>query len=320
MTTSTGDTLTVAFRVDVDAKLTPYKQGLIDELRRRRAEFDASWRRDRGAKSKYPFKSGRDTNSEYEGSIAFFLRSSGWDPQSIMNAIAAWNRMHGIQMPPYASRYGATIVKAFALAVTYGSEPAPIKTKGSWKWHDTKQVLLECISEYGPQTPKEISDHTGKEWKTVKVVLGRLAANGMLDRVNGLYELSDIAIAARFSAASQATAFDDDPVEASPQAAADDEDPCECPFGSMEHEYAAAADAGIFVFPDPEPVRAPKSGIRHFPSARTMRRKKRELAATTAHLDSYNFCEAMNPDKYLAVGPASGTENSLSRIRTSSAI
>jgi hypothetical protein len=187
VTTSTGDPMVVGFRINVDARLTPYEEESIRLLRQRRPEFDATWRRDRDPKSKYPFRQGRDSNSEYEGSVAFFLRSQDWEPQAIMNAIAVWNRLHGIKMRCYASRYGATISKACALARPYD----PLHgTKGCWKWNDTKQVLLDCISEYGPQTPKEISMRTGKAWQNVKLVLGRLVSKGMLIRTSGLYQLA----------------------------------------------------------------------------------------------------------------------------------
>ena len=125
--TSAGNLMVVVFRINTGAKLTPHEEESIRLLRQRRPVFNATWRRDRGPKSKYPFKQGRESNSEYEGSVSFFLRSQDWEPQAIMNALAVWNRLHGIQMRAYASRYGATISKACALA-----KPSLRENKGCW--------------------------------------------------------------------------------------------------------------------------------------------------------------------------------------------
>ena len=125
--TSAGDLMAVVFRINTGAKLTRHEGESIRLLRQRRPVFDATWRRDRGPKSRYPFKHGRESNSEYEGSVSFFLRSQDWEPQAIMNALAVWNRLHGIQMRAYASRYAATISKACALA-----KPSLRENKGCW--------------------------------------------------------------------------------------------------------------------------------------------------------------------------------------------
>jgi hypothetical protein len=119
--------MAVVFRINTGAKLTPHEGESIRLLRQRRPVFDATWRRDRGPKSMYPFKHGRESNSEYEGSVSFFLRSQDWEPQAIMNALAVWNRLHGIQMRAYASRYAATISKACALA-----KPSLRENKDCW--------------------------------------------------------------------------------------------------------------------------------------------------------------------------------------------
>jgi hypothetical protein len=127
--TSAGYRMVVVFRINTGAKLTPHQEESIQILRKRRPVFDATWRRDRGPKSKYPFQHGRESNSEYEGSVSFSLRSQGWEPQAIMNALAVWNRLHGIEMRAYASRYAATISKACALAKP--SDPV-CENKGCW--------------------------------------------------------------------------------------------------------------------------------------------------------------------------------------------
>lgn len=179
VTTQEGQPVTVAFRINVDAQLTAREQGLIALLCQRRTEFDATWHRDRGPESRFPFNSGRATDSEYEGSISFFLRASGWDAQAIMNAIAAWNRLHGIRMPAYASRYGATITKAFALAKLYSDEPAPAQTKGCWTQGDTKARVLAAI-QAGPRRPKEIVEELGLKSASVRKTLGRLVEDGLV--------------------------------------------------------------------------------------------------------------------------------------------
>ena len=127
--TFAGEFMAVVFRINTGAKLTPHEGESIRLLRQRRPVFDATWRRDRGPKSKYPFRHGRESNSEYEGSVSFFLRSQDWEPQAIMNALAVWNRIHGIEMRAYASRYAATISKACALAKS--SDPLR-ENKGWW--------------------------------------------------------------------------------------------------------------------------------------------------------------------------------------------
>jgi hypothetical protein len=176
----------VAIRIDVDAQLTDLEESRIELLRHRRAEFDATWRRDRGSKSRFPFRSGRTTDSEYEGSIAFFLRASGWGAQAIMNAIAAWNRLHGIQIPAYASRYGATISKAFTLAKLYSEELAPAKTKGCWAWGETRARVLAAI-QAGPRRPKELGVELGIHPVTTRGTLNRLVKDGLALHVGHEY-------------------------------------------------------------------------------------------------------------------------------------
>jgi hypothetical protein len=67
---------------------------------------------DRGPSAKFPFREGRNSPSEYEIAIAYFLLRDGWPCQSVVSAIAVWNREHGLDMKAYASRYAPTLVKA----------------------------------------------------------------------------------------------------------------------------------------------------------------------------------------------------------------
>jgi biotin operon repressor len=179
VTTPEGFSETTAFHIDVDAKLTVTEWGLIDALYHRRAEFAATWCRDRGPQSRFPFRGGDDSDSEYEGSISLFLRSSGWSAQAIMNAIAVWNRMHHIQLPAYASRYGATIATAFSIAKLYGDEPAPARTKGCWTWGGTKARILAAL-EAGPRHLKQIADELDLTYNAVQKAVDQLVASGLV--------------------------------------------------------------------------------------------------------------------------------------------
>jgi hypothetical protein len=177
--------MVVVFRINTGAKLTPHEEESIQILRKRRPVFDATWRRDRGPKSKYPFRHGRESNSEYEGSVCFFLRSQDWGPQAIMNALAVWNRLHGIEMRAYASRYAATISKACALAKP--SDPLR-ENKGCWNpcddpfavfdgpaWQPdhlddfeeeeaAEQVLIRARGVMEPCSPDSSTGHCGSQF------------------------------------------------------------------------------------------------------------------------------------------------------------
>jgi hypothetical protein len=175
------------FHIDRDASLTAYEEEGIRRLRRRNPKFDATWRMERGPSS-WPFLCGRNSPSEYEASLAFFLRGEGWQAQPIMNAVAVWNRLHGIEMPEYASRYGPTLAKAFRLVKRRSAAPP----KGKWKWHVTKVLLLGSLLADGPQTPKELSARAGRKRGSTKVSLGRLAmaTPALVTRVAGLYAIT----------------------------------------------------------------------------------------------------------------------------------
>jgi hypothetical protein len=187
VTAADGEQRTITFHIDKDASLTAYEEEDIRRLRRRHLKFDATWRMERGPRS-WPFRCGRNSPSEYEASLAFFLRGEGWQVQPIMNAIAVWNRLHGNGMPEYASRYGPTLAKAFRLAKRRSAAPP----KGRWKWHLTKVLLLGSLLEDGPQTPKELSTRAGRKRENVRVTLGRMAmaTPALVTRVAGLYAIT----------------------------------------------------------------------------------------------------------------------------------
>ena len=103
-----------------------------------------------------------------------------------MNAIASWNRLHNIQIPAYASRYGATITKAFSLAKLYSDEPAPAKTDGRWAWGETRARVLAVI-QAGPRRPKEIVEELGLPPNSVYVTLNRLVKDGLVLHVGHQY-------------------------------------------------------------------------------------------------------------------------------------
>jgi hypothetical protein len=101
-----------------------------------------------------------------------------------MNAIAVWNRLHGIEMRAYASRYAATISKACALA-----KPSdPLREKGccnpcddpfavpdGWTWQPdsrddfeeekaAEQVLIRARGVMAPCSSDSSTGHGGSQF------------------------------------------------------------------------------------------------------------------------------------------------------------
>jgi hypothetical protein len=96
---------------------------------------------DRG--SRFQFKGRRNSPSEYEGSLSFYLRQDGWNAQQIMDAITVWRREHGLPAPKYHSRYRATIGKAVSLVTV---NPMVVKEpKRAWKHEEPEAGLLDAL-------------------------------------------------------------------------------------------------------------------------------------------------------------------------------
>src|ERR1017187_4725704 len=77
------------FQIVQDAKLTAERRAELDLLQSQLPLFRSTWEMSR-ATSLRKFREGRNSPSEYEGSIAFFLVWAGWSEQEIMDAICVW--------------------------------------------------------------------------------------------------------------------------------------------------------------------------------------------------------------------------------------
>jgi hypothetical protein len=139
------------------------------------------------ATSPRPFKQGRNSPSEYEGSISCYLAWGGWSKQEIMDYITVWRREHGLPAPVYYSRYAHTINSAMALVNTRRKHAGAKKeSKGAWKHGRTRDRILGSIIET-PRTPQQIAEYTGIVIGTVYVVIGRLRKDGMVIRDHHTY-------------------------------------------------------------------------------------------------------------------------------------
>src|ERR1019366_8370090 len=166
------------FEIQPDADLTLDEWTRINDLRDRLPKFASTWVVER-ATSLWPFKGGRNSPSEYEGAISFFLVWDGWQEQSIMDAICVWRRECGMKAPVHYSRYAITIGKAVAMVTprSKGVGDTRKEIKGCWKHGYTRDQILSCIIET-PRTPKQIAKYTGITLATVYVVIGRLRKDG----------------------------------------------------------------------------------------------------------------------------------------------
>jgi hypothetical protein len=175
------------FQIRPDSELTQDERARINILRDRLPKFASTWVVER-ATSLWPFKDGRNSPSEYEASIAFFLVWDGWDEQSIMDAICVWRRECGLEAPSQYSRYAITIGKAVAMVTprSKGLGDTRKESKGLYKHGYTRDHILSCIIET-PRTPQQISDITGIDLPHVKVVIGRLHKEGKVIRDNHTY-------------------------------------------------------------------------------------------------------------------------------------
>jgi hypothetical protein len=113
----------------------------IEQLCQRKSKFAATWAMDR--RYRFQFKGHRNSPSEYEGALSFYLRQDGWNAQQIMDAITVWRREHGLPAPKYHSRYRATIGKAVSLVTV---NPMVVKEpKRAWKHEEPEAGLLDAL-------------------------------------------------------------------------------------------------------------------------------------------------------------------------------
>jgi hypothetical protein len=181
------------FQIVQDAKLTAERRAELDLLQSQLPLFRSTWEMSR-ATSLRKFREGRNSPSEYEGSIAFFLVWAGWSEQEIMDAICVWRRERGLAAPEYYSRYAITIGKAVAMVTPRASCAAARKLpKGAWRHGYTRNQILGSVIET-PRTPKQIADYTGITLATVYVVIGRLRKDGKVIRDRHTYLCAPTAV------------------------------------------------------------------------------------------------------------------------------
>jgi hypothetical protein len=142
--------------VDPAAKLNAWEVLRIEQLCQRKPKFAATWAMDR--RSRFQFKGGRNSPSEYEGALSFYLRQDGWNPQQIMDAITVWRRERHLPAPQYHSRYRATIGKALSLVTV---NPMEVKEpKRVWECREPEAGLLDALPG-APKRPREIVEESG---------------------------------------------------------------------------------------------------------------------------------------------------------------
>ena len=111
-----------------------------------------SWGMDR--RNRFHFQGGRNSPSEYEGALSFYLRQDGWNPQQIMDAITVWRREHDLPAPKYHSRYRATIGKAVSLVTV---NPMVVREpKRAWEHGEPEAGLLDALRG-APMRPRAVA-------------------------------------------------------------------------------------------------------------------------------------------------------------------
>jgi hypothetical protein len=177
---------TQRFQLTQDAEPTADRKLDLEVLLSQLPKFKSTWEMSR-ANSPCPFVEGRNSPSEYEASIAFFLVWAGWSEQEVMDCITMWRRERGLEAPVHYSRYAITIGKAVAMVMPrtlyVGARKEP---KGAWKHGYTRNHILGSIIDT-PRTTKQISEVTGIDHPHVKVVIGRLRKDGIVIRDNHTY-------------------------------------------------------------------------------------------------------------------------------------
>jgi hypothetical protein len=152
------------FWLDPAAKLNAWEVLRIEQLCQRKPKFAATWGMDR--RNQFQFKGGRNSPSEYEGALAFYLRQDGWNPQPIMDAITVWRREHELPAPKYHSRYRATIGKAVTMVTV--SSMAVKEPKGAWKYGESGARLLGAL-QAAPKRPRAVAEEVGLDSAAVRM-------------------------------------------------------------------------------------------------------------------------------------------------------
>jgi hypothetical protein len=128
-------------------------------------------------RNQFQFKGGRNSPSEYEGSLSFYLRQDGWNPQQIMDAITVWRREHALPAPKYHSRYRTTIGKAMSLVTV---NPKEVKeSKGAWKPVESEAGLLDALRG-ATMRPRAVAEEVGHDAAVRKALTRRVGAGQAL--------------------------------------------------------------------------------------------------------------------------------------------
>jgi hypothetical protein len=149
------------FEIRPGAELTADRKPDLGVLLAQLPKFGSTWKGDR-ATSPWPFRDGRNSPSEYEASIAFFLVWAGWSEQEVMDCIVVWRRERGLQAPVHYSRYACTLGKAVAMVTprSKGLGEGRKESKGLYRHAQTKERVLGAIIET-PKSPADIAQELG---------------------------------------------------------------------------------------------------------------------------------------------------------------
>jgi hypothetical protein len=206
------------FWLDPAAKLNAWEVLRIEQLCQRKPRLAATWAMDR--RNRFQFKGGRNSPSEYEGALSFYLRQDGWNPQQIMDAITVWRREHDLPAPQYHSRYRATIGKAVAMVTV---NPMVVREpKRAWEHGEPEAGLLDALRG-APMRPRAVAEEVGLDAAAVQLALTRRARAGQALRVGREYPAVPVAAVE----------------ETTPLAAVSTYDPNEDPFGPVAPKVTA---------------------------------------------------------------------------------
>jgi hypothetical protein len=170
------------FWLDPAAKLNAWEVLRIEQLCQRKPKFAATWAMDRG--NRFQFQGGRNSPSEYEGALSFYLRQDGWNPQQIMDTITVWRREHDLPAPKYHSRYRATIGKAVAMVTV---NPMVVREpKRAWEHGEPEAGLLDALRG-APMRPRAVAEEVGLDAAAVRLALTRRARAGQVLHVESEY-------------------------------------------------------------------------------------------------------------------------------------
>jgi hypothetical protein len=196
------------FWLDPAAKLNAWEVLRIEQLCQRKSKFAATWAMDR--RHRFPFKGGRNSPSEYEGALSFYLRQDGWNPQQIMDAITVWRRKHALPAPKYHSRYRATIGKAMSLVTV---NPMEVKEpKRAWQDGEPEVGLLDARPG-APKRPRAVVEEVGLDGAAVRMALTSRVRAGQAPHVGREYLAVPVAAVEATPAPAAVPAYDpyDDP-------------------------------------------------------------------------------------------------------------